>query len=46
MQSTISIDVILDKDRIPEQIQWRASDSSAERAQKAKAMMLAFFAPV
>ena len=43
MQSTISIDVILDKDRIPEQIQWRASDSSAERAQKAKAMMLAFW---
>ena len=43
MQSTISIDVILDKDRIPEQIQWRASDSSVERAQKAKAMMLAFW---
>jgi gliding motility-associated protein GldC len=42
-QSTITIDVFLDKDRIPEQIQWRASDSSAERAQKAKAMMLAFW---
>ena len=43
MQSTITIDVVLDKDRIPEQILWQASDSSADRAQKAKAMMLAFW---
>jgi gliding motility-associated protein GldC len=42
-QSTISIDVVLDKDKVPEQIQWKASDSSADMAQKAKAMMLSFW---
>ena len=41
--STISIDVHLDKDKVPEQINWKADSSSAEETQKAKAMMLAFW---
>lgn len=40
--SSISIDVTLDKDRVPEDIRWNASDS-AGNARKAKAMMLAFW---
>lgn len=42
-QSSISIDVEMDKDRIPQQISWTASDSTVEQAQQAKAMMLAFW---
>jgi len=42
-QSTITIDVELDEDKVPVQINWKASDSSADMAQKAKAMMLAFW---
>jgi len=42
-ESKITIDVILDKDKVPEQIHWKASDSTADMAQKAKAMMLAFW---
>ena len=41
--SSISIDVTLDKDRVPEEIRWNATDSTAENARKAKAMMLAFW---
>src|ERR1700728_1176943 len=41
--SSISIDVSLDKDRVPEDIRWNATDSTAENARKAKAMMLAFW---
>ncbi|MCC6289554.1 MAG: gliding motility protein GldC [Chitinophagaceae bacterium] len=41
-QSTITIDVKLDPDKIPLQILWNAS-ASAEDAQSAKAMMLAFW---
>lgn len=41
-KSTITIDVILDPNKIPEQINWEASDSNAEMKQKAKAMCLAF----
>ena len=41
--STISIDVHLNKDKVPEQINWKADSSSAEEMQKAKAMMLAFW---
>src|SRR5208282_2524030 len=41
--SSISIDVTLDKDRVPEDIRWNATDSSTENARKAKAMMLAFW---
>ncbi len=42
-QSTIKINVLLDPDKIPEQINWVASDSNADMAQKAKAMCLAFW---
>jgi gliding motility-associated protein GldC len=42
-QSTIKIDVLLDPNKVPEQINWVASDSSAEMVQKAKAMCIAFW---
>ena len=42
-QSTITIDVVLDEDKVPEQINWRASDSTADTAQKSRAMMLSFW---
>ena len=42
-KSTIQIDVHLDTNKIPELISWNASDSSADMAQKAKAMCLAFW---
>ena len=42
-QSTIKIDVLLDPNRVPEQINWQASDSTAEHIQKAKAMCIAFW---
>ena len=42
-QSTITIDVLLDPNKIPEQINWSASDSTAEMVQKAKAMSIAFW---
>ena len=42
-QSTIKIDVLLDPNKVPEQINWNATDSSAEMAQKAKAMCIAFW---
>ena len=42
-QSTIKIDVLLDPNKIPEQINWVASDSTAEMVQKAKAMSIAFW---
>lgn len=41
--STITIDVQLDPDKVPQQISWRASESTVERAQKAKAMMISFW---
>src|SRR5436190_10503584 len=42
-QSTIKIDVFLDPNKIPEQINWQATDSNADMAQKAKAMSVAFW---
>jgi gliding motility-associated protein GldC len=41
--STITIDVQLDPDKVPQQISWKASDSTADMAQKAKAMMISFW---
>jgi gliding motility-associated protein GldC len=41
--STISINVSMNESRIPESITWNASDTAAENAQKAKAMMLSFW---
>lgn len=42
-QSKITIDVALDENRVPESIQWSATESTADSARKAKAMMLAFW---
>jgi len=42
-KSTITIDVQMDENRVPETITWLASDTGAEHAQKAKAMMLSFW---
>ena len=41
--STIKIDVHLDKDKVPQKINWAASDSTIENMQAAKAMMVAFW---
>ena len=42
-KSTITIDVHLNENRMPENINWKASDTTIENVQKAKAMMLAFW---
>lgn len=42
-KSSIQIDVLLDDNKIPQQINWNASASSADTVQKAKAMCLAFW---
>ena len=42
-QSTIVIDVRLDEKRVPQEIQWKASESTADTARVARAMMLAFW---
>ena len=42
-KSTITINVQMDEGRVPELITWNASDTTAEHAQKAKAMMLSFW---
>lgn len=41
--SKIVIDVQLDNDKVPSQISWHASGSTADEAQKAKAMLIAFW---
>ncbi len=43
MKSSIEINVELDEGRIPANIEWKASESTVERPQNAKAMMLAFW---
>ena len=42
-QSTITIDVNLDENKIPHQIRWNASQSNSEEQQDAKAMMISFW---
>ena len=42
-KSTITIDVTMNESRIPDSISWNASDTGAENAQKAKAVMLSFW---
>ena len=42
-KSTITIDVILDPNKIPQQINWQATDSNADMKQQAKAMCIAFW---
>jgi gliding motility-associated protein GldC len=44
-KSNIAIDIYLDNQKIPESIEWVASDSQASEKQKAKAMCLAFWDP-
>jgi len=41
--SNISIDVLLDDNKLPESIKWKASDSDVKDVEQAKAMMLAFW---
>ena len=42
-KSTITIDVQLDENRIPEGITWQATDAVGSKPQKSKAMMLSFW---
>lgn len=42
-KSSIIIDVMTDENRVPDSIHWSATDTSAENAQKAKAMMISFW---
>jgi len=42
-KSTIRIDVSLDDDRMPEEISWNATETSADEDRKAKAMFLSFW---
>lgn len=44
-QSKIQVQINLDEQRIPQNIEWSASDSTAEEAQLARAMMLTFWDP-
>ena len=41
--STITIDVNLDEQKMPVEIKWRATETSAEGDRKAKAMFLSFW---
>src|SRR6185369_1150496 len=42
-KSIISIEVETDNNHIPQNISWHASDTTADAAQKARAMMLSFW---
>ncbi len=41
--STIQIDVHLDEQKVPQAIEWQATDSTADEKQAARAMMVAFW---
>lgn len=41
--SNIIIEVSTDENRVPDSISWKASDTTIENPQKAKAMMLSFW---
>src|SRR5215218_9279234 len=43
IKSSIIIDVELDEDRIPHNIEWKASDSPSENIQQSKAVMLSLW---
>jgi gliding motility-associated protein GldC len=43
MESTIKIDVSLDEKKMPQQITWQASQSTADGPRPAKAMILSFW---
>ncbi len=42
-KSSVNIDILLDNNKVPESISWKATDSSADHTQKAKAMCLSFW---
>lgn len=42
-QSSIVINVTTDENKIPDSISWSATDTSVEKAQQAKAMMISFW---
>ncbi|TAN19513.1 MAG: gliding motility protein GldC [Chitinophagaceae bacterium] len=42
-KSSINIDILLGEDKVPENISWKATDSSAEGLQRANAMILSFW---
>src|SRR4030095_14592349 len=42
-KSSIVIDVELDDNRVPNAIEWRATDNTTEKPQQAKAVMLSFW---
>jgi gliding motility-associated protein GldC len=42
-KSSIVINVELDENRVPKDIEWSATDSSSERPQQAKAVMLSLW---
>lgn len=42
-KSTITVDVYLDPNKVPDRIMWKASDSSVGEPEPAKAMMLALW---
>ncbi len=42
-QSNITVDIELDENKVPQNIEWVATDSTADMKQKAKSMMLAFW---
>ena len=42
-KSTILIDVELNESKIPQDIRWKATDSTAQNPQEAKAMMLSMW---
>ena len=43
IKSSISIDVTLDEQRVPENIEWKATESTADKPQQARAMMLSLW---
>ena len=43
VKSSITIDVELDSERVPSNIRWHATESTANEPQNAKAMMLSFW---
>ena|SRR5438067_1445545 len=42
-KSTITINVELDEQKIPSNIEWKATDSTVEKPQQAKALMLSLW---
>jgi gliding motility-associated protein GldC len=42
-QSSIDIDIVLDAEKVPEQISWSTTDIPADKKKKAKAMILSFW---